>query len=166
MKAIVYTSETGHTRAYAAMLGEHLELPVYDLREAKRILPKGTPILYLGWLFAGHLKGYRSAASRYCIQGACGIGLGNSGSQIEQVRRVEKIPSVQPLFTLQGGMDLEKLRGIHRFMIRMLTKMLSKKQDSTEEEEGMLALLLKGGNYVSFENLTEVLAWARTAVGG
>ena len=162
MKAIVYTSETGNTKAYADLLGEQLSLPVYDLREARKVLRRGEPILYLGWLFAGHLKGYRKAASRYCIKCVCGVGLGDSGSQIDGVRRAEKMSADLPLFTLQGGMDHEKLRGVNRFMIRMLTKMMSQKQDCTEDEERMLELLIKGGNYVSLENLSEVLAWART----
>ena len=40
----------------------------------------------------------------------------------EEYRKAAKIPSEIPLFTLQGGMALDRLHGPYRFAIRMLTK--------------------------------------------
>ena len=34
MKAIVYTSQTGHTQRYAQMLAERTGVPAYSLKEA------------------------------------------------------------------------------------------------------------------------------------
>ena len=36
---------------------------------------------------------------------------------------------------------------------------MSKKKNRSPEEEAMLELLVKGGDYVSEENLSEVLEW-------
>lgn len=55
--AIIYTSQTGHTRQYALMLGEEIGIPVYSYEEAKTIVPAETPIIYLGWLHASNVKG-------------------------------------------------------------------------------------------------------------
>ena len=44
MKAIVYTSNTGHTAEYAKILGEKTGLPVYALSEAAKQLSNGTEI--------------------------------------------------------------------------------------------------------------------------
>ena len=63
MKAIVYTSNTGFTARYAQMLGEKLALPVLELKDACKQLPKGTEIIYMGWLFASAVKGTPSAMS-------------------------------------------------------------------------------------------------------
>ena len=41
--AIVYTSNTGHTRRYSLLLGDQLGLPVYSLDEAKSQLSDGCP---------------------------------------------------------------------------------------------------------------------------
>ena len=41
MKAIVYTSNAGHTAAYAKLLGDKTGLPVYALEEAVKKIPKG-----------------------------------------------------------------------------------------------------------------------------
>ena len=59
MDAIVYTSNTGFTEKYAKLLGGKLFLPVYSLEEAKGKLAAGAEIIYLGWLMAGTVKGYR-----------------------------------------------------------------------------------------------------------
>ena len=55
--AIVYTSNTGYTAEYARMLGEKTGLPVWEL--ASRQVPKGSDIVYLGWLMAGNIQGYK-----------------------------------------------------------------------------------------------------------
>ena len=36
MKAIVYTSKTGHTAEYAKIIGEKMNLPVCSLKDAKK----------------------------------------------------------------------------------------------------------------------------------
>ena len=46
--AIVYTSNTGHTRQYALLLGKQGGLPVYSLEEANSHLSGGSPVIYLG----------------------------------------------------------------------------------------------------------------------
>ena len=56
-------------------------------------------------------------------------------------------------------MNREKLKGGYAFGIKMLTKFMSKKKKRSPEEEAMLELLVKGGDYVSEENLSEVLEW-------
>ena len=117
MKAIVYVSETGHTKRYAEMLGEKTGLPVYALSEAEKTLPRGTEVIYLGWLFASKIKGYKKAAKRFCICAVCAVGLCDTGTALPETRRANAIPEKLPLFTLQGGMDKTCLGGLHRFMI-------------------------------------------------
>lgn len=157
--AIVYTSNTGHTARYAALLGEATGLPVYALEQAKSTLPKGAPILYLGWLLASSVKGYRKAAGRWTIGAVCGVGLCATGTLLEEVRKSNRIPAATPLFTLQGGMDHDKLRGLYAKMIATLTSALEKKTARSADEEGMLSLLRQGGDFVSRENLKAVLDW-------
>lgn len=163
MNAIVYTSNTGFTAQYAKMLGEHLDLPVYSLDQAAKSLASNTEIIYLGWLMAGQIKGYKQAAKRYKIAAVCGVGMGASGTQLEEARKANALPAELPLFTLQGGFELSKLRGIYKLMMRAmkgtLGKKLEEKPDKTEEEQDMLSLLLNGGSRVSEENLRSVLEY-------
>ena len=80
--AIVYTSNTGHTRQYALLLGEQIGLPVYSLDKANAQLSGGSPVIYLGWLHASHVKGYAKAAARFDLRAVCAVGLCDTGTLI------------------------------------------------------------------------------------
>ena len=80
--SIVYTSNTGYTAEYARLLGEKTGLPVYALDEAEQKLAAGNCVIYLGWLMAGKVQGYKKAAKRYKVQAVCGVGMGGNGSQL------------------------------------------------------------------------------------
>lgn len=163
MKAIVYTSYTGHTRQYAALLGERLGLPVYALEDAKSALEKGTEVLYLGWIMAGTVKGWQDAAAYFQIPMVCAVGMGATGTQVEEIRSGNRIPASTAVFTLQGGYNTEKLRGIPKLMMCVITKSaakkMAKKPDRTPEEDDMLDLLTHGGSRVSAAQLAEPLRW-------
>lgn len=159
IQAIVYTSNTGHTARYAELLGKKTGLPVYAAPEAERALPRGTPVVYCGWIMASSVKGYKKAAARYDIRGLCAVGLCETGCLMEEVRKATGLPAAVPLFTVQGGMDYARLRGVNRFMIHMLRKGMAAKKDRTEDEERMYALVRDGGDFVSEEHLSAVLHW-------
>ena len=165
--SIVYTSNTGYTAEYARLLGERTGLPVYSLAEAERKLAAGNRVIYLGWLMAGKVQGYKKAAKRYKVQAVCGVGMGGNGSQLQEVRKANAISEKTPLFTLQGGFDIQKLSGVYKLMMTIMVKTagkgLAEKQDRTPEEDVMLDMLTRGGSRVSAENLAEVLAWVDEA---
>ena len=162
MKAIVYTSNTGHTAEYARMLGIKTNLPVYSLKEAEKKLENGVDIIYLGWIFANKIKGFKNAAKRYTVSAVLAVGLSNTGTALEEVRKANSIAEATPLFTLQGGMDKTKLRGINKLMIKMLTKGLTAQKERSEKDERMLHLLTHDDSYVSEENLTAFWEWYQT----
>ena len=161
--AIVYTSNTGFTAQYASLLGGETGLPVYSLEDALKSLPQSSPIVYLGWLTAGKVQGYDKAVTKFNLQALCAVGMAKSGSQMEDVKKSNNLPQGLPLFALQGGFDLKKLRGIYRLMMLVMSKTVAKKlaakPDRTPDEEDMLDLFQNGGNRVSLENLRPVLAW-------
>ena len=161
--SIVYTSNTGYTAEYARLLGERTGLLVYSLAEAERKLAAGNCVIYLGWLMAGKVQGYKKAAKRYKVQAVCGVGMGGNGSQLQEVRKANAISEKTPLFTLQGGFDIQKLSGVYKLMMTIMVKTagkgLAEKQDRTPDEDVMLEMMTQGGSRVSAENLAEVLAW-------
>lgn len=163
MKAIVYTSHTGHTAEYAQILGRQTGLPVYELSQAVKELPKGTPIVYMGWLFASYVRGYAKAAKRFAVKAVCAVGLCDTGALLVEVRKAISLPAEIPLFTLQGGMDHSRLRGINKFMISMLLKMLQKNQNPTEEDLRMLDLVKNGGYFVSPNHTGSFMQWYEEA---
>ncbi|MGN0664729.1 MAG: hypothetical protein ACI4L5_06590 [Negativibacillus sp.] len=164
---IVYTSNTGYTWQYATLLGEKTGLPVYSLNEAMKKLEPGRSILYFGWLMAGKVQGYAKASKRFHVEAVCGVGMGATGSQMEDLRKANTLPASLPVFTLQGGFDITRLRGIYKLMMTVMIKTagkrLSDKKDRSSEEDATLELMLHGGSHVSEENLTAVLEWYQKA---
>lgn len=163
MDAIVYTSNSGFTAEYARLLGEKTGLPVVSLAQSGELLAPGAPIIYLGWLMAGTIKGYKKAAKRYTVRAVCGVGMGATGSQTDDVRKANPLPAELPVFVLQGGFALDRLHGLYKFMMTAMAKGLGKrlaeKPDKTPEETDMLDLLQNGGSRVSEENLTAIWDW-------
>ena len=163
MRTIVYTTNTGSTEKYAKMLSEKMGYPCYSLQDAEKKIKTGTEIIYLGWIMASEINGYRKAEKRYKIVAACAVGMGKTGTQAAEVRAETHIADEIPLFTLQGGFDIRKLHGIYKIMMSIMVKtagkVLADKANRTEEEEDMLDMMLHGGNRVCEENLQAIYDW-------
>lgn len=163
LSAIVYTSNTGYTAEYAKLLGEETGLPVYSLADAIKSLEAGSEIIYLGWLMAGTVKGYPKAAKQFRVAAVCGVGMGATGSQIEDIRKTNSLPESLPVFTAQGGFSLGKLRGVYWLMMKLMSmtvgKSLAQKTSRTPDENDMLDLMQNGGSRVRLENLKALLEW-------
>lgn len=162
-KAIIYTSNSGYTKEYADLLAEKTGLPVFSSKIAKKKVPAGTKVIYLGWIMASNVKGYKKMSRKYDICAVCAVGMGGTGTQMKEVRKASNIAETVELFTLQGGFDIKKLHGMYKLMMNMMVKTagkgLAEKQDRTADEEDMLQMMLHGGNHVCEENLQEVLKW-------
>ena len=165
MNAIIYTTNTGSTEHYAKLLAQETGLPAYSLADAKDAVPEGAEVIYLGWISAGAVKGYAKAAKRYHIRAVCAVGMGQTGTQTDSVRKKAAVSLSIPLFTLQGNFDVKKLHGIYRpmmeIMVKAVGKRLAAKKDRTPEENDMLDMMRCGGDRVKAENLSAVLEWYR-----
>ena len=114
MNAIIYTTNTCSTEYYAKLLAQKTGLPAYCLAKAKKEVFVGAEVIYLGWIMAGSNKGYANVAKRYQVRAVCGVGMGQTGTQTDSVRKNSAIPANIPLFTLQGNFNVKKLHGIPR----------------------------------------------------
>lgn len=163
--AIVYTSESGFTKKYAELLSKKTELPAYELNNAG--VSEGAEVIYMGWLMAGSVKGYKKAAKRFDVKAVCAVGMAAPGTQTpESIKKQNGITGI-PVFYLQGGFNISKLHGIHKFMMKMMIKTVGKKlenkPDKTQEESETLAMFKNGGDYVSDDNLSQVFVWYNDA---
>ena len=161
IQAIVYTSNTGTTKQYAGLLGQATGLPVHSLEEGKKLLSFGAEIIYLGWIMAGGIQGYKDAAKRYRISMVCAVGMEPAREEQRVLREKNGIPAEVALFTLQGGYLPHRLRGVQKLLMHMITgamgKKLAGKADRTPEEDDLLELMQHGGSRVCPKNLTEPL---------
>lgn len=69
--AVVYTTNTGFSKEYALMLGNELNLPVYELEKALKEIKKDTEIAYLGWVMADNIVGYKKVATYFKVSVLC-----------------------------------------------------------------------------------------------
>ena len=161
--AVVYVSETGHTEAYARMLGEKTGMSVYTLQQAETALAANAPVVYMSWLMAGRIKDYAKAARRYKLRGVCAVGLADSGSLDAAVRKNHRIPAETAVFSLQGGIERDKLQGVYASMIDTLIKALKLRKKPSDTERQMLALLQENGSRVNGAALAPVLQWYKNA---
>ena len=166
MKAIIYTSNTGSTAEYAQLLGKELNLPVHSLQQAKNKVPAGSEIIYLGWIMAGGIKGYKEAAKLYKVRAVCGVGMGQTGTQLKEVRDsmgANIKGAGTDVIRIEG---VKKLHGAYRFMMNVMVKIagkgLANKTDRTPEEDDMLDMMVNGGKRVSLQNLKAVTEWYKS----
>jgi len=163
MKAIIYTTNTGSAEQYAKMLAEETRLPAFSMEEAKSKVEEGSEVIYIGWIMAAQVKGYKAAAKKYKIRAVCAVGMEKTGTRTEEIREKTCVPAEVPLFTLQGNFNVKKLHGLYRLMMSMMVKMVTKqlgaKAELTQQENEMLEIMLHGSENVRKENLAEVISW-------
>ena len=91
--------------------------------------------------------------------------MGQTGTQVMEVRKKNAIPDSIPLFTLQGNFRMDRLHGVYKLMMGVMVKtagkVLAGKTNRTVEEDDMLDMMLHGGDRVRPENLSDVLNWYR-----
>ncbi len=161
--AIVYTSETGHTRQYAELLGEATGLPVYSLKDSAG-LAAGREIIYLGWLMAGKIQGLREARRRFTAPCVCGVGMSPATEALERKLRLDnRVLGTDQLFYLQGGYDPAKLNVPYRTVMKLicaqLRRDLAKRDDLTEGEQATLRMAQGAYSCVCRENIQPVASW-------
>ena len=116
---IVYKSNTGYTEQYAKLLGKALEMPSYELSNVPEC-HKGAEVIYLGWLFVGTIVGYKKCARKYKVRCVAGVGMSPPTPELaEGLRATMKIPSAVPVFYLQGGFDITKLKGPMKLIMKV-----------------------------------------------
>ena len=169
MKAIVYTSRTGHTQRYAQILSGKTGVPAYSAKEAKEKLQRGDEVFYMGWLMAGTVQGLQGAMDRYTVRGVAIVGIspqGNGDLWTEARINGGYSDSGGRLFYLQGGYAPEKLGFFHRLIMKpmaasVIRQVESRGEKATEQERQMAEIFRNGGDFVTEEALEEIVQWFR-----
>ncbi len=161
MKAIVYTSKTGFTQKYALLLSQLTDLPAYDREEATQHLKPGDPILYMGWIMAGRIRGLGSVQRRYAVKAICAIGLMPGTEQVIADLIAGNPVHKARLFYLQGGLDMSRLHGPAKWVMKKVTQAkaaaIRQMESPSPEEQRLLEVLEQGGDFISPEKLQPVL---------
>lgn len=153
VKAVIYKSNTGHTQQYASMLSEKLNIPFYTIEEAKTKLKNNDEIIFLGWIFATKIQGLNKVK---CYNVKCVGAVGANPKQDEYINDLKKSNNLgDNLFYLRGGIDFSKLKGLKKVIINQVGKMMT--NDNKSEDQEIIKLFNEGANYISEDNLKEML---------
>lgn len=164
IEAIVYMSNAGHTKRYAEMLTEKLGIPAYSYKDAKKKLKRKSTVIYMTWVRAGKLVGLKKARRRYSIKVICAVGMNMpSKTLISNLQNANKINMLkEKLFYMQGGFDMDKLKGINQMLMmaiqRSLTKVSETRKLSLEQKE-MLNMINNKKDNVKVNNIKELYSW-------
>lgn len=157
---IVYVTNTGSTKQYAEMLSEKTGFEAAEFSEAVKSFSADEDIIFMGWVMAGTLQGYKEAKEVFSnIRAVCGVGL-FKGEKAEKELR-EKNAVTEALFALQGNFSVDRLKGMYKMMMSMMIKMLKSKlkENPQPDADKVLAAFETGVECVSEENLEGILAW-------
>lgn len=162
VNAIVYESNTGYTKEYAQMLGRKAGIPVYECKEAYRKLSADDKVIYMGWLMASLIKGYKKAAKRFDIQAVCGVGMQAASDESLQTLIKSNVITGIPAFYLRGGFDINKLRGFYKLLMKLMINTLIKQiETNTPEDVESIDMFKNGGSCVDEANLNPILEWLK-----
>jgi len=163
MKAILYTSKTGHSKRYAELLSARIGVPAYNLASAGADVPAGSDIIYIGWLCKGKIQGYSKVKNKYNVKAICPVGMWPAYLHEKYKVASKNKTGSTPIFYLQGGLETAKLRGWHLILMIWMTNALIKRlqviETRSEMEEELLVMTRDGKSYVSDENLNWVVEW-------
>lgn len=170
IKGIVYQSASGHAQRYAELLSEELKIPAFDLFTAFRGLNKGDEVLFIGWVRNRDFMGYGFMLKRYSVRAVCAVGAVEEEYKqyvLDRIDRRYNISNKLPLFYLRGGFDRKKNRGSDKRISGALIDDLANKISKSERKnktvdpynKALLNALVRGGDFVSSDNLSEVIQW-------
>ena len=162
--AIVYSSCTGSCKKYSEMISKELSIPAVSIKE----LPKDVrgKLVYVGWLCAGRIKGYKRISEKFNIGAVVQVGMAPVELETEaQSRKINAVPADTPIFCMQGGLHMKKLPVYYRVLMNAVNKSTVKKlcdrTDLTPQEKATYNMALTGEGEPYEWDVSDVVEWCR-----
>ncbi len=158
VEAIVYYSKCGHSLVYAKELSNKLNLPLYTIKKAKKVLPKKSSIIFISWLKEDKIMKYDSVL-RFKIDSVCAVGImANDEEKYINVKQKNQLYS--KLFCLSGGINKKQLGFKNKISLKSIENELSfKLLDSglKKSEARALDAILHNLDYVDLNELNQII---------
>ena len=147
-RVIIYKSKTGHTKRYAKILSEELDIPCYSYKEAK--VRDNDEVIFLSYIYASKIIGLSKALNKYNVKAIIAVGaLAYSKDYVNTLKQTNNIN--KPFFYLRGGIDYSKLNFFFRKFLPIIGK------DIAKDDKELLNLFKNGGDFVTKDNLKDVI---------
>lgn len=160
MVAVIYSTLNGTSKKYAEMLGRRIYLPVYPLEKSKTYLERKDEIVYIGWVKNGKIVGLNKARRLYKVRVVCAVGM-----EIFSQKKVDHLVSLNkvnvPLYYVQGGLYMKKLKCLNKMFIKgKVNKEILRLEsivDKTQSDILLLDMYKNGDDFVNEINLASVI---------
>lgn len=166
---IVYKSKTGFTKKYAEWISEQTDSDIVSINEIKKVdLNSYDSVAFGGSVHAsiiGGLSKFKKMMAKInydkkFIVFATGATPANALNIIETVWNTNLSEDEQrdiPHFYMQGGLSYEKMSFGDKMIMKMFSKMLSKKSDKTTEEKYMAETISKSFDASSKDFVADIV---------
>lgn len=162
---VVYESKYGYTEKYAKWISEELDTDLFSTSDINlEKLNNYNCIIYGGGLYAGRISGINLITKNYdklkdktVVVFTCGLADPKEEINIENIKVSlskafdEKAMKDIKFFHLRGGINYKKLNFMHKAMMAMIKKVLSKK-DPKELKSEEVTLLDTYGKEIDFSD--------------
>lgn len=157
---IIYNSKTGFTKQYAHWMSETIGCPAKSLSEVSEdTLRTYDNVIYGGWVMGGMITGFEKLKEKQNVAAVFAVGATPAYEEvISAIKEQNKLGDI-PLFYLQGGMQFDKLGLFQRGMLKMLKKMVTKKDNRTRQDEFMAEALGTSFDHSSKEQIKSLVDW-------
>lgn len=148
--AVVFCSEYGSTKRYAAYIAEKLQADLLSIEDAKDVSSYDT-VVYGGGIYAGALNGNEwlkknqaSLCNKKLILFTCSISDPNIERNRENIQKglekclSQELISHSKIFYFRGALAYQRLKLTHKGMMKVLFQILKHKKDRSPEEDAML----------------------------
>ncbi|MBQ8162871.1 MAG: hypothetical protein IJZ93_00690 [Clostridia bacterium] len=156
---VLYCSNTGFSKRYAELIAKEIGGESVDISLKSRVSKK-EEIVYVGWIFANKIKKL-SKLKKYNVKCVLAVGMTpNKEKIISYLMEANKKELVgKKLFYALGGLDMSKQRGFNKMLLKMVSKSVIKQNNY--EDRQMIDIFKNGGDFVSYENISELLEYLK-----
>jgi hypothetical protein len=104
---VVYSSQGGTSKRYAATLADRTGCDCFSLKEAEAMVGDGADVMFVGWRSGTAIVGLREAKKRFNVIAAVAVGLESVNDK--ELDKLKKKNEINNLFYARGGMDRDSL---------------------------------------------------------
>ena len=167
---IIYKSHTGFTERYARWIGEALSCDTSSFKEFKTANLKNYDlVIYGGRVHAGKIDGLKKMKQLLAAVGSPKLVIFATGATPKEEEDIingmwkgnlseEELATI-PHFYMPSGLNYEKMGFLDRSIMKMLSKMLSKKKDKTEVEAGSMQAISSSHDISSKDYITPLIEY-------
>ncbi|NLY46339.1 MAG: flavodoxin [Tissierella sp.] len=172
--AVIYTSKYGNTKKYAQWIAEEAKADLYESSKVKiSNFIKYDTIIYGGGLYASKIAGisiitknYEALKDKNIVVFTVGIAATDREevfSPIIEKNFSEEMRNRIKFYHLRGDIDYKSLGFVHKAMMGMLKKVITKKkpEDLTEDDKGILDTFGRKTDFIDKATIEPMLLFLR-----